>query len=78
MASKSVKHFGKYILSQHEQEFNKALHQASFLFNISLEDEHFDIDKDVHNKALMLIDEIDDTEPNLVVAEKLSISLEEV
>ncbi|WVY91884.1 hypothetical protein V8G54_037398 [Vigna mungo] len=72
-AKNNLKKLESYVLNQHEKGFNKALSQTAFLFNIDIEDEWFDIDKDVHNEALVPIVGIDSVEPSSPKVEKRPI-----
>jgi len=46
------------VLDQHELDFKKALQQATFFYNIPLEEGKFDINKNFYQGQLMLIEEI--------------------
>ena len=46
------------VVEEHELGFRKALRQAALLFYIPADDDHFDVGKDVYQKALVRIEDI--------------------
>lgn len=50
-----LKNLENFVLVQHEEGFNKVLCQTSLFFDIDVENMHFDIDKDMQDKALVSI-----------------------
>jgi len=41
------------VIEEHELGFKKALRQATLLFNVPADDQHFDVGKDVYQKCLV-------------------------
>jgi len=46
------------VVEENELGFRKALRQASLLFDIRADDDHFDVGKDVYQKSLVQIEDI--------------------
>jgi len=46
------------VVKEHEEGFRKALPQVALLFDISTDDERFDVNKDVYQKSLVPIEDI--------------------
>jgi len=57
----------KAVASEHEEDFKKALHQATLLFNIPDNDKHIDVNKDVHQKALFVLRDITTSIPRMMM-----------
>ena len=56
------------VIEEHELDFKKALQQAAFFYNVSLDERKFDVDKDFYEGQLMPIDQI----PSFTKAEVLA------
>ncbi|QCD85921.1 hypothetical protein DEO72_LG3g444 [Vigna unguiculata] len=55
---KEVWELWESVVEEHELGFRKALRQAALLFEIPLDDGHFDVGKDVYQKSLVRIKDI--------------------
>ena len=55
---KEVWELRESVVEEHELGFRKALRQAALLFEIPLDDDHFDVGKDVYQKSLVRIEDI--------------------
>jgi len=55
---KELWHMKACLVLEHEEGFNKSIRQVILLYNISANDEHFSVEKDVYQKSLVHVDDI--------------------
>ena len=66
------------VMEEHESGFKKALCQAAFFYNVSLDEGKFNVDKDFHEGQLMPLDQIPSSTQAAILAPPKASEVENI